>query len=212
MSGYTGGFEVIEEWKPRTKLGWLVKEGHITSMDEIFKLGRKIREVEIVDVLLPNLKEEVLDITLVQRQTDAGEMSRFRAVVAVGNEDGYVGVGQGKAPEIGVAIRKAIVDAKLNIHPVRRGCGAWRCGCGGQPHTVPFKVKGKVGSVEVIILPAPRGTGLKAGETARVILRLAGIKDAWTRTKGETRTTINFAKATFEALKNTYRIMTPADW
>jgi small subunit ribosomal protein S5 len=199
------------EWKPRTETGRLVREGQITSIDEIFRAALPIREPEIVDILLPNLEEEVVDINLVQRQTDAGEKSRFRATVVVGNRDGYVGVGEGKAQEIGQAIRKAIVDAKLNVVPVRRGCGSWECRC-HHSHSVPFKVEGKSGSVRVILIPAPRGTGLVAGDIAKVVLRLAGIQDVWSRTFGETRTASNFAKAVYDALRNTYKFMSPKDW
>ncbi|MHA1583067.1 MAG: 30S ribosomal protein S5 [Candidatus Baldrarchaeia archaeon] len=201
----------IEEWKPRTRIGRLVKEGQITSIDEIFHVALPIKEPEIVDFLLPNLEEEVVDINLVQRQTDAGELSRFRATVVVGNRDGYVGIGEGKAQEIGQAIRKAIVDAKLNIIPVRRGCGSWECRC-HYPHSVPFKVEGKSGSVRVILIPAPRGTGLVAGDVAKVVLRLAGIQDVWSRTFGETRTAPNFAKAVYDALRRTYKFVSPKDW
>ena len=108
-------------------------------------------------------------------------------------------------------MNKAIRDAKLNIVPVRRGCGSWECRC-GEPHSVPFTVVGKSGSVRVIIKPAPKGTGLVAGEVAKVVLRLAGIRDVWMDTFGETRTTVNFAKATVNALRNTYRFVTPLDW
>jgi len=201
----------IEEWKPRTRIGRMVKEGQITSIDEIFRAALPIREPEIVDFLLPNLEEEVVDINLVQRQTDAGELSRFRATVVIGNRDGYVGIGEGKAKEIGQAIRKAIVDAKLNIIPVRRGCGSWECRC-HHLHSVPFKVEGKSGSVRVILIPAPRGTGLVAGDVAKVVLRLAGIQDVWSRTFGETRTAPNFAKAVYDALRKTYKFVSPKDW
>ncbi len=201
----------VEEWVPRTRLGWMVKQGKITSIDQIFANNWVIKEPEIVDALLPDLKHEVLDITLVQKMTDAGRISRFRVLVIVGNEDGYVGLGLGKARQLRVAIEKAIVDAKLNIIPVRRGCGSWECRC-GEPHSVPFRVRGKSGSVEVELIPAPLGTGLVAGDVAKVVLRMAGIRDVWTWTRGETRTTINFAKAVFEALRNTNRFVTPYDW
>ncbi|OYT61794.1 MAG: 30S ribosomal protein S5 [Thermofilum sp. ex4484_15] len=203
--------EALEEWQPRTKVGKLVKEGKIASIEQIFEENLPIREVEIVDALLPGLQHEVLNINLVQRQTDAGEVSTFQALVAVGNYNGYVGVGMGKAKQVRQAIEKAIVDAKLNIAPVRRGCGSWECLC-GEPHSVPFKVYGKSGSVEIWLIPAPKGVGLVAGEVAKAVLRLAGIKDVWTRTRGSTRTTINFAKATFNALRNTYKLKTPAEW
>jgi len=132
-------------------------------------------------------------------------------VVAVGNGDGYIGIGSAKAKQMRNAIDKAIVDAKLNLIPVRRACGSWECRC-GQPHSVPFKVVGKAGSVEVTLIPAPRGTGLAAGDVGKMVLRLAGIKDVWTRTKGETRTAANFAKAVYEALKQTYKVKTAAQW
>jgi len=201
----------LEEWKPRTKLGWMVKEGKITSIDEIFALNLKIKEPEIVDYLLPNLKYEILDVTLVQKMTDAGRRTKFRVLVVVGNEDGYVGLGLGKAKQLRVAIEKALIDAKLNIIPVRRGCGSWECNC-SEPHSVPFVVEGKSGSVRVKLIPAPLGTGLVAGDAAKVVLRMAGIRDVWTWSKGETRTTMNFAKAVFNALKNLNKIVSPVDW
>ncbi|MEM0010337.1 MAG: 30S ribosomal protein S5 [Candidatus Bathyarchaeia archaeon] len=199
------------EWTPRTRLGRMVLEGKISSLEEIFANGMKISEPEIVNVLVPNLEEEVLHISIVQRQTDAGERSRFKAIVAVGNKDGYLGIGAGKATQVRTAIEKAARDARLNITIIRRGCGSWECGC-GQPHSLPFKVTGKCGSVRVEILPGPRGLGLVAGEIAKVILRLAGVKDCWTRSYGSTRTVPSFAYAVFDALKKTYEIVTPLDW
>jgi small subunit ribosomal protein S5 len=193
----------LSVWEPRTELGRLVKEGKIRTIDEIFANNYLIKEPEIVDILLPGLKQELLAVNLVQRQTHAGERNQFRAVVAVGNEDGYVGVGVGKAKQVRQAIEKAVREAKLNIIPVRRGCGSWKCSC-DEPHSVPFVVRGKAGSVEVTLIPAPKGVGLVAGDVAKVVLRLAGIKDVWTQTRGETRTTLNFAMAVYNALRNTY--------
>jgi len=193
----------LSVWEPRTELGRLVKEGKIRTIDEIFANNYIIKEPEIVDILLPGLKQELLAVNLVQRQTHAGERNQFRAVVAVGNEDGYVGVGVGKAKQVRQAIEKAVREAKLNLIPVRRGCGSWKCSC-DEPHSVPFVVRGKAGSVEVTLIPAPKGVGLVAGDVAKVVLRLAGIKDVWTQTRGETRTTLNFAMAVYNALRNTY--------
>src|SRR2546426_1202794 len=99
-------------------------------------------EPEIVDTLLPNLQQEVLGIGFVQKQTDAGERSRFRAIVAIGNGEGYIGIGEGKARQVRTAIDKGTVQAKLNVMPVRRGCGSWECRC-GRPHALPFIMKGK---------------------------------------------------------------------
>jgi len=201
----------LEQWVPRTQLGKMIQEGRVTSIEEVFMGGLQLRESQIVDVLLPDLQEEVININLVQKQTDAGEKSRFKAIVAVGNRDGYIGLGAGKASQVRTAIEKAAVDARLKIVPVRRGCGSWECGC-GKPHSVPFQVEGKCGSVKIIIVPGPRGLGLVASEAAKVILGLAGIKDCWTRSYGSTRTVPSFAYAIFHALKKTYSLITPTDW
>ena len=142
---------------------------------------------------------------MVQRMTDSGRRTKFRVTVAVGNRDGYVGVGMGKASQVAPAIQKAITNAKLNIFKIQRGCGSWECGCGGN-HSIPFKVSGSAGSVRVTLIPGPKGLGLVAGDIAKRVLELAGVKDVWSFTKGQTKTTINFAKATFEALKKTMYI------
>jgi len=189
----------------------MIQEGRITSMDEVFMGGFQIKEPQIVDALLPDLQEEVININLVQKQTDAGEKSRFKAIVAVGNRDGYIGLGSGKASQVRTAIEKAAADARLKIIPVRRGCGSWECGC-GKPHSIPFQVEGKTGSVKIVIVPGPRGLGLVASEIAKIILSLAGIKDVWTRSYGSTRTVPSFAHAIFDALKQTYSLITPTDW
>ena len=203
--------ENIGAWVPRTSLGKKVLEGRITSIDEVFNQGYKIREVEIVDSLLPDLRQEVLDINLVQKQTDAGEKSRFKALVIVGNLDGYFGIGTGKSKQVRDAIQKGNIDAKLNIFPARRGCGSWECGC-GEAHSVPFKVTGKCGSVRMTLIPGPRGLGIIANKNAKTIISFSGIKDCWTRSLGSTRTAISLAFATCDALRNTYGILTPTDW
>ena len=190
------------EWIPQTRLGKLVKEGQVTTMGEAVESGLPIREAQIVDALIPDIRDEVLDINMVQRMTDSGRRVKFRATVIVGNEDGFLGLGEGKDVQVGIAIRKAIDNAKMNIIGIKRGCGSWECGC-GLGHTVPFEVEGKAGSVEVQLKPAPRGLGLASGGTAKKVLEIAGIKDVWARAEGETRTTLNFAKATYNALIKT---------
>ncbi|MFB0558701.1 MAG: 30S ribosomal protein S5 [Candidatus Bathyarchaeia archaeon] len=201
----------LEGWVPKTTLGRMVMEGQISTIYEIFEEGHRIKEVEIVDVLVPELRDEVIDINLVQKQTDAGERSRFRAIVAVGNGDGLIGLGMGKAARVRNAIEKGIRDAKMKIYPIRRGCGSWECDC-GEPHTIPFKVRGKSGSVVVTLFPGPKGLGLVAGDTAKMVLKLAGIKDCWSKSIGATKTATSFSLATFEALKQTMKVMTPRDW
>jgi len=192
----------MEDWEPATKLGRIVKSGEIKDIKEVFRLGLPIMEPEIIDTLLPDMHEEVIDISIVQRMHKSGRRVRFRATVAIGNKNGYVGLGNNIAKEVGPAIRKAIRDAKLNFIEVRRGCGSWECGC-CRAHSVPFKVTGRVSSVGVTLLPAPKGIGLAAGDVSKKVLGLAGIIDVWSNTSGQTKTTVNTAMATFEALRQT---------
>jgi len=188
------------DWDPKTKLGKLVRSGKIKTMSDALKSGLPVREPEIVDVLLPEISDEVIDVNMVQRMTDSGRRVKFVITVAVGNNDGFIGFGQAKGKEVGSSIRKAIENAKLNIIGIRRGCGSWECGC-KKPHTVPFAIKGKSGSVEITLKPAPQGIGLATGNVAKKILTLAGVKDCWAFTKGKTKTTVNYAKAVFNALE-----------
>ncbi len=196
----------MNEWIPRTDLGKKVKEGSITSMSEVLRSSNKIMEIGIVDTLMPELSEkdyqEVLNVNMVQRMTDSGRRVKFAVVAVVGNKNGFVGVGEAKAGEVGPAIRKALDNAKINVIEIKRGCGSWECAC-SKHHTVPFKVTGKSASVSVILKPAPRGLGLAIGDIGKKILTLAGIKDVWSITQGQTQTTVNFSKAVFNALKQT---------
>ncbi len=187
-------------WTPRTKLGMLVQSGKLTSLNTVFEMGYRIREPEIVKTLLPGLRAEVVSAGIVQKQTDAGEITRFVAIVAVGTT-GWFGIGRGKAMQMRSAIDKATNEALLNIIPVKLGCGSWECRC-SRPHSVPYKITGKAGSVTVEIIPGPRGLGLVAGETVKLLLLLAGVVDAWTRTFGSTSTASSMANAVYDAFKN----------
>lgn len=193
------------EWKPRTKLGMLVAAGKITSLGEVFQNGYRVQESEIVRMLLPDIRHEVVHAGIVQKQTDAGELTRFSALVACGNEGGWLGIGKGKAMQMRIAIDKATNAALLNVIPIKLGCGSWECRC-NNPHSVPFKVSGKGGSVKIDILPGPRGLGIVAGENIRNLLKLAGIKDAWSRSYGSTNTMSSTAKAVYNALRSTYSV------
>jgi len=203
----------LEEWKPKTKLGKLVKAGKIKDLDEALKY--KILEAGIVDSLI-KVKNEILNIgqakgkfgggkrrawRQTQRKTKEGNVPTFSCMSVVGN-DGYVGLGYGRAKETLPARSKAIRKSKLNIMKIRRGCSSFDCTC-GEPHTVPFIVEGKTGSSRVKLMPAPQGTGLVAGDELKKILRVAGIKDVYTVTKGKKRTTLNMAKACIDALSKT---------
>jgi small subunit ribosomal protein S5 len=200
---YSKSSEQTTVWKPRTALGQMVIENKISSMEQIYENGLRIQESEIVKHLLPDIKSQVVHVGIVQKQTDAGEMTRFSALVAVGNEAGWFGIGMGKASQMRIAIDKATINSYLNIIPVKLGCGSWECRC-TQLHSIPFNVRGRGGSVKVEILPGPRGLGLVAGENIKNLLRLAGIKDAWTKSFGSTNTMTSTAMAIFNALNSTY--------
>ena len=189
------------EWEPKTRLGKMVAKGEITTMRDALGTGLPLREAEIVDILLPDMEDEILDVNMVQRMTDSGRRINFVITTVVGNNNGFVGLGRVKGKEVGPSIRKSIDKAKLNIIEIRRGCGSWECGC-GEPHSLPFAVTGKGGSVEVTFKPAPRGVGLAVGDVAKKILQLAGIRDVWGFAKGHTKTTVNYATASFDALKS----------
>ena len=191
----------LRKWEPRTRLGAAVMAGKIITYEAALASGLPIREVEIVDALIPDLEDEVIDVNMVQRMTDSGRRVRFNVMACVGNRDGYVGLGMAKAKEVATALRKAITAAKLNLIAVQRGNGSWEASP-GPGNTVPFKVNGRAASTRVTLMPAAKGKGLVIGQTGKSVLQLAGIEDVLSRTKGQTRTTINYAAATFNALKN----------
>ncbi|KAK8800373.1 hypothetical protein WA171_000920 [Blastocystis sp. BT1] len=203
------GGDEAKEWVPVTKIGRLVKAGKITSIEEIYLFSLPIKEPEIVDKLLPDLKEEVMQVFPVQKQTTAGQRTRFKAFVAVGDCNGHVGLGSKCAKEVAGAIKGAILVAKMSIIPVRRGY--WGDNV-GSVHTVPVKVTGKCGSVRVRLIPAPRGTGIVASPVMKKLLTLAGIDDVYTSSRGHTRTLGNSIKATIAALRKTYSYFTPDFW
>merc|ERR1712228_423451 len=199
-----------KEWVPVTKLGRLVKDLKIKTIEQIYLYSLPIKEEEIIDFFLgPSLKDEVLKIMPVQKQTRAGQRTRFKAFVAIGDYDGHVGLGGKCSKEVATAIRGAIIQAKLPIIPVRRGYWGNKL---GKPHTVPCKVTGKCGSTVVRLIPAPRGTGIVAAGVPKKLLNMAGIKDCYTQARGATSTLGNFAKATYAAIAKTYSYLTPDLW
>merc|ERR1712233_292770 len=169
-------------WVPVTKLGRLVKDRHITSLEQIYRYALPIKESQIIDYFLPSLKDEVVKITPVQKQTTA---------------------------EVATAIRGAIIVAKLSVVPIRKGYWGNKIGA---PHTIPSKVTGKCGSVSVRLVPAPRGTGVVAARAPKKLLQFAGIQDVYTSSTGHTKTLGNFVKATFQAISRTFGYLTPDLW
>jgi len=191
----------LRSWQPKTRLGHAVMAGKVVTFEQAKATGLPIREVEIIDALIPNLVDEVIAVNNIQRMTDSGRRMRFNVMACVGNKDGYVGLGMAKAKDVPNAIRKAIRAAKLNIISVQRGNGSWESSTG--PGTsVPFKIEGRAASTRVTLMPAAKGKGLVVGETGKKVLTLAGVTDVLSRAKGQTRTSINFAAAVFNSLQN----------
>src|SRR3990167_10156016 len=166
----------MAEWIPKTTLGKKVLAGEITSFDQIAEQNLKILEPEIIDILVPDLADEVMQINSTQRMTAYGRKQQMRAVVILGNKRGFIGVGVGKGAETRDAIAKAVRDAKMNLTRIQLGCGSWECGCGSE-HSIPLTVHGFNGSTENTIKTAPRGGGVVAGGTPRKGLGIAGIKN-----------------------------------
>jgi len=202
-------------WQPKTAIGKLVKDRQITNIDQIIDNGTPILETELVDILLPNLSVDLLLIgqakgkfgggqrrvfKQTQKKTQEGNKPKFAAYAIVGDENGHVGIGYGKSKETVPAREKSIRNAKKGIIKIRRGCGSWECNC-KEPHSVPFKVRGKCGSVIIELMPAPKGTGLAIQKECAKILKMAGIKDVWSKTFGTTSTSMNLIKACEKAIK-----------
>jgi small subunit ribosomal protein S5 len=146
-----------------------------------------------------------------QKKTNEGNKPKFATLAVIGNKNGYIGLGYGKSKETVPAREKALRNAKLTLIKIRRGCGSWQCGC-GKPHSIPFAVTGKCGSVEIKFMPAPKGKGLCSASDIAKILALAGIKDIWTKTRGQTRNRLNFIYACEDALKQLVRTKVQPDY
>jgi small subunit ribosomal protein S2e len=146
-----------------------------------------------------------MEIMPVQKQTRAGQQTRLKAFVAIGDYNGHVGLGVKCSKEVVTVIQGAIL-AKLSIVPVWRGYWGNKI---GKPHTVPCKVTGRCGSVLVRLIPAPRGTGIVSALVPKKLLMMAGIDDCYTSVRGCTATLGNLAKSTFDATSKTYSCLTP---
>jgi|TARA_Y100000310_G_scaffold159627_1_gene159229 small subunit ribosomal protein S5 len=210
----------FEKWKPKTELGQRVKDGDIKEIDYILDNGFRIMETEIVDILLPNLESDLIFMgqskgkfgggkksiwRQTQKKTKEGNKPRFSALIVVGNKDGYVGVGKGKAKETVPAREKATRQAKLNLIKIKRGAGSWESEV-GEPNSVPFKIQGKCGSSKIILMSAPRGTGLVTEKECAKLLTFAGVKDVYSKTQGPTKSTLNLITACFDALKQLSKV------
>lgn len=212
----------IESWTPKTEIGKKVKAGQLTDLKQIFEQGGRVQESQIIDALMPGAETDLLLVgqakgkfgggqrrvfKQTQKKTMEGNKPKFSAYAVVGNRNGFVGLGKGKAKETVPAREKAFRNARLNIRMIRRGCGSWQCNC-RQPHSVPYTVVGSCGSVRVKLIPAPKGKGLIAEKECQKILRLAGIKDVWTKTFGNVGTKANLILACMDALEQLMKTKT----
>ena len=217
--------DVKETWVPKTELGRKVMNGEIKTMDEIFEKGFVIREPEIVDYLVPDMRDEVIQIggnpgkggsirrtpiRFTNRMHKSGRRRSIHALVAVGNGNGILGIGYATSKDVQSTIANAVKKAKINVIPIRRGCGSWECQCMSH-HSIPFKTEAKCGSVHVTLMPAPKGIGLCVAKEAKTILTLAGITDAWGKSRGQTKTRLNFVKAIYSALKKLNKVRVSKD-
>jgi small subunit ribosomal protein S5 len=208
----------IASWVPKTKLGQDVKSKKIKNIDEILDSNKKILEEQISDALL-NLKSDLIYIgqskgkfgggkrrawKQTQRKTKQKNVPTFSTLAVVGDENGHIGIGMGRAKETLPARDKAIRKAKLGVIKIGRGCASFDCACEEQ-HSIPFKVEGKSGSVRIVLIPAPQGTGLVVANELKKVLKLAGIKDIYSKTFGSIRTTTNLVAACMDALAKTHK-------
>jgi len=143
---------------------------------------------EIINGAGLDLKEEVVSINRVTKVTKGGKTFRFAALVVVGNNDGVVGYGQGKAREVSLAIAKAVEAAKRNLIRIHR-----------KGTTLPHEIIGRHGGGEVVIRPASEGTGVIAGAAVRAVMELAGVQNILTKSIGSSNPQ-NVVRACFDAL------------
>ncbi len=142
----------------------------------------------ILDVNLSELKDDVIAINRVTKVVKGGKNLSFSALVVVGDHHGHAGFGMGKAREVPMAIRKAIEQAKKNMVKLNL-----------KGSTIPHQVLGRYGSGQVLLKPAPEGTGVIAGGPVRAVMEVAGIQNVLTKSLG-TSNPHNVIKATFDAL------------
>ena len=142
-----------------------------------------------IDAATLDLQEKMVALNRVSKTVKGGRIARFTALMVVGDGNGHVGYGLGKAAEVPDAIRKGIEDAKKNMIEVSI-----------KDTTIPHEVIGKFGAGTVLLKPAALGTGIIAGQTVRAVLELAGIKNIRAKSLRSNNKT-NVVKATFEGLK-----------
>jgi small subunit ribosomal protein S5 len=157
----------------------------VKNQEEYYKMAVNER----INAATLDLQDKQISLNRVSKTVKGGRVTRFAAIMVVGDGNGHVGYGLGKATEIQEAVRKAIEDAKKNIITVSL-----------KGTTIPHEVIGEYGAGKVLLKPAAPGTGIIAGKTVRAILELAGIRNVRAKCL-RSRNPVNVVKATFEGLK-----------
>lgn len=146
-----------------------------------------------------NLEEKLIKLNRVAKVVKGGRRFSFSALMVVGDRNGHVGLGYGKANEVPEAIRKGVENARKSMIEVKL-----------KGRTIPHKIEEKFSSAKIMLKPGTEGTGIIAGSTVRAIVEFAGIHDIMTKSMGSANQ-LNIAKATFKALKNLMNLKSVAD-
>ena len=207
-------YDEIDEWVPYTNLGRLTKLGYIRNIDQIFYHSIPIKEYQIVDFFLNNKNNQKLNIKCfkiqtVQNHTRTGQKIKYKVISGIGDENGHIGIGIKTGNNIKIALKRAIIDAKLNVIPVKRGFFKDNI---GSPHTIGLTTIGKCCSVKLKLIPAPKGIGINGSYITKELLKLVGIKDIYIKSFGNKSNIDNYIKAIFNALYNTNKYLTPDLW
>ena len=193
-----------EKWTPSTKLGKLVKLGKFKTIEEIFNQCIPIKEHQIVDHIMngnkTKLKKECVNIEIIKNKNKKD--SKFKAIVIIGDSNGHIGLGIKVNKNLESSVKEAVIEAKINIIPIKRETYKIN-GC--KNYTIKNKVEGKSGSVRVLLIPAPKGTGLMGPKEAKKLFEFAGIDNIILKSFGNTSNLENLLKAIYNGLVYKYQ-------